>query len=245
MITQNFRNGLIALVFASVTSAASAQISNVATNGRPETYRPVSPLPPELGFCYDHASTALEGALRGQAQLTHAQGNYLLSLSQAQILSGVARSLQIENRGQWIDLRVANRNRLAAERQSSLAAQRAKNSALRHDRYRAAYRLSARQFDRTTGTIAWPALLLDEKYADVRTQIDELYRHQVAGFLGERSVEIERTVERLQTAVRRDFRNLDREDYHAAQKFLRGLKYEPEFAATESGQYDLAYRSAE
>src|ERR1700755_1892491 len=102
MFTCQFTRGSVVLV-------AVLQASVVWGQRDGHEFRPVSPLPPELGFSYDHASTALEGALRGRAQLTYSAGAYWLALSQAMTCQEEARQLAIANRERFVNSQRANR----------------------------------------------------------------------------------------------------------------------------------------
>jgi hypothetical protein len=224
-----------------------AQFNGIGNQEPPPYFQPVPPLPPHLGEWYHHDSTAAGNFLRGQASVMHANGSYLLSLSQSAILWEIARSQDLLNRQKWIDFRAAHSTRLAAERQRSLDARREKNEATRRERYSAAYRLSSWQLDRTSGAIAWPTALLADEYAGGRSRLDEMFREGAssAGSRCQHRTEIMQCVDRLRSQVRRNIGKLDRDDFAAAQKFLCGLTYEAEFETAGWEADGLAYRQPE
>ena len=112
-----------------------------------------------------------------------------------------------------------------------LAEKRVKNEASRAARYQAAFRLGPNELDRSTGRIDWPRVLLDEQFDEERRQLDDLFERwfEYAGPpLGDVS-EIERTSHRLSRALDWRLVECSPQEKLAAQKFLRGLKYEPLF----------------
>jgi hypothetical protein len=194
----------------------------------------VSPNPVELGFTQHHSSTAAEGFLRGKAAVIQANGNFLLSASQAEILLQQARALDRENdlqqtaalltqRKLWDDARVQARKDRDARRLAGqqLAAERATTV------YRDAYQLSVNELDPITGEINWPVVLTADIFAPQRAQLEQLIKqHFIYGELPpETATEIVRLVDSVSKSLRREIRSVPREEYGAAQKFLMGLKY--------------------
>jgi hypothetical protein len=198
-------------------------------------HQPVPPLPVEFGFSQDHSSTAAEGFLRGKAAVIQAQGNFLLSKSQATILFEQARALDRENdlrqtqallaqHAMWREGRYAERKEFEARREAG----RAKIEARQQVVHRAAYQLSPEVLNPATGKIRWPVALQSTKFAGEREQIDELMRQHVGYGSSQADVakEITRLTKEMATSLRSEIRNLAKEDYIAAQKFLLGLKLE-------------------
>jgi hypothetical protein len=176
---------------------------------------------------YHHASTAQEGALRGRAALRQADGNYLLSYSQAAILAEQHRWLALSNRQRWIEYRIGWRLWRDIEREARVAKKRHSNELLRPSKY-AVYRLHSTQLDRATGQLTWPRALQAAEYNDLRQQLNSLFRYRVAYGSDESSIqnEIESCIARLRQDLRRSRGRLDGEQYFAAQRFLNGLLYE-------------------
>ncbi|MEX2308951.1 MAG: hypothetical protein WD738_15225 [Pirellulales bacterium] len=214
-----------------------------AAESNPESYKqppgpfhhPIPPYPVEMGFTQHHSSTAYEGWQRGRAALIQAWGNYQLSESQAEILSEQARWMNRENDLKQTEALHAQqamwrqaRKQLRADQDASQAEGQKKLAARRATVYRDVYRLSASQFDRTTGQITWPVVLQDAKYQAACDRVNELFRTHV-GYGEPQPVtadEIARCIEPLIRALRKDVSNVTRTDYLAAQKFLISLKYE-------------------
>jgi hypothetical protein len=198
-------------------------------------YRPVPPLPAELGFSYHHASTALEGALRGQAAVTHAAGNYWLSVSQAMICHEIARGLAIENDQAWITFRTSNRQRILAGRDRRKAAKHGINEANRQAKYQAAYELTSHQFDRVTGVVEWPQLLRNTEYDGSRSTVEPLIRERLeCPDDSQSTTALVRELKLARLALRDQIGTVSPKEYISAQKFLVGLLYETEYGALKS-----------
>ena len=217
----------IVLVLFSVAAAESDPNSYNSPPG--PFHHPVPPYPVEMGFCQDHSSTLFESWQRGRAAMIQAWGNFHLSASQALILREQARWIGRENDLKWREARLQFRQERAArkvEGQKKLAERRSTV-------YREAYQLSADEFEPSTGSINWPLVLQHAAYQQARERVDELFRTH-AGY-GEpqptTAAEIARSIEPLVRALQKEMRNLPRNDYLAAQRFLIGLKFEAESLA--------------
>jgi hypothetical protein len=229
------RNGLAAVLLFTLATTAVAQ--NGGEMGY-DFYRPVSPLPPELQFTYDHASTALEGALRGQAQVIHASGNYWLSIAQAMICREQARTLDLLNRQRWVEYRIGLHQWLELKRQGHIDDVRRSNDAKRPTKY-AVYRLDSTKLDRATGAIAWPTALEAVEFGTLRRQLETLFALRVGGASPAVATasDIAVCTRKLGDALRRHRAELDRDDYLAAQRFLCGLGFEAEAVNSSSNTF--------
>jgi len=223
---------LVSLLTLSASIAQSPE--NYTSIGSGSIHQPVSPFPVEMGFSQHHSSTALEGALRGKAAVIQAWGNFELADSQAQILLEQARSLDRENdlaqtaalhaqQKMWRDNRIQARK----TRDSRVAEGRVILAARRATVYRDAYQLSPAELNAATGEISWPMTLRVARYEQDRARLDELFREHVSygAPQDEMSREIARVVDRLTRTLQADIQFMPRDEYVAAQKFLKGLKY--------------------
>ncbi len=237
MFAKRFKIQMVLIVFVSQMSSAFAW--EAGQYGEPSEYfQPVSPLSPELGFSYHHASTAWEGALRGEAEVLHATGSYWLAITQALICREQARALALGNRQRWIEHCIASRNRRALERDRRSSEQRRANEESWSARF-AVYRLDDDQLDRTTGAIEWPSALKPAEYAKLRGRLEELFRGQAGyGAVPFTGSDIVRCTNTFSDELRRHRFEIDRVEYLAAQKFLSGLKYEAELGLVRTGLED-------
>src|SRR4051812_31582594 len=245
MFTTKTIYGCLVLILA-IPSVANAQQSSQAYELPPVRYQPVSPWPPHMGESYHHDSTVAGNYFRGQAGLVYANGNYWVSVSQAAILFEYARSLDNCNRKQWIELRAWNRKRLQAERQQSLSAKRVKHEAVRQTTYKAAYGLTEDELDRESGQITWPIALHAPEYDGLRSRLNELFSTVACGDhqFTPRADEIAVCADNLARVLGRNIKTIERSDYLAAQKFLCGLKYEPEFSKPAVTNPTASYESS-
>src|SRR5262245_37667190 len=183
---------------------------------------------------YGFSSTALEGALRGKAAVIDALGNFDVNEGQAAILREHARTLDRDNdvqqtaalyaqKGLWQQARDAARQAQAARD----AEGKVKFAELRATLYKRAYTLSASELNPHTGEIYWPNALQAAKFETDRRRVEQLYRMLVSYPDPQPEVveEIGRHVDALARALRADICSLPRDEYLAAHKFLRGLKY--------------------
>ena len=229
-------SAVFAVMMLLASRAALAQ-SDYEYNDKPPGpfHQPVSPFPVEMGFSQNHSSTAAEGFQRGRAALIQAWGNLQLSESQAEILWEQSRWLNRENdlkltqalgakQQMWRDSREAVRKHDEAR----AAEGKVKLSARRSTVYRETYRLSPAELNLGTGEIHWPAALQTANYQVVRERVNELFRQHV-GYGDPQpgtAVEIARCTDQLIRSLKSEIRTLPRDQYFAAQKFLRGLKLE-------------------
>lgn len=217
----------VCLLIAIVGQAGSTPAQTYVSPLYNELHGAAQPLPPELGLAIHHSATVLEGALRGQSQLTHARGSYLLAHSQALVYREHARALALTNRQRWVDYQDARRNRRAEQWRLRTAEQRRTNESRRPAKF-TAYHLQSNQFDRESGAIAWVPVLQGPEYANLRGSLNVLFADfaRNAAIPPAEANEIVKYTNRLRDELRLHRGSLDRGQYLAAQKFLCGLAYE-------------------
>jgi hypothetical protein len=201
-------------------------------------HAPTFPFSPPEAW-HDHSSTAYEGALRGSAVLTRAQGEKNLLDAQARISNEHARSLSYDNDVQFTQSRFQIKEMKQTyrdqERQRSLQ-RRYQGKQLHGQRdlnLAQTYRLTNYQFNWKTGAIHWPATIASPRYASHRHRIailvDQMYRYDLPGDKFYRE-QLARACDELRDQLREDATQhggLRSEEHQAAQRFLVGLKYTP------------------
>jgi len=123
-----------------------------------------------------HASTALEGALRGKAAVIDAAGRFNRNTAEAAILAEQARTLQLENDEQEV---VSYFNKKALNRDAREAASLPTPSVedvLRYNQTRNPNRLSTYQLDPVSGAIHWPEVLRLPEFAAGREALQQRIR---------------------------------------------------------------------
>ena len=197
-----------------------------------------SPTPlyaPDMFHTYHHDSTFPSALVRARAALLYSQGAYLVNHNQALILHELARWMYLRNRVEVtrslyarLELQRVYREQQRMLRQARIAAGLASLAERQRTYYHTTYRLSPSELDLATGWITWPEILEHSKYSDYREQVDELYRIHLG--YGDPQVDtaarIVDSVESWEKVLRHDRVRMPREVFLAAQKFLRGLKYE-------------------
>lgn len=226
---------LAVIAVALLSTAAVAEETDPIAIGYHAPNFPYSP--PEAW--HDHSSTALEGALRGAAVLTQAQGAKNLMDSQARIYNEEARSRYFDNRVKYsvtqFQIKEVKNAYRDLERQRTL--ERRYNGKRLHDErdqnLAETYRLTDYEFNWETGDIYWPAWVAGPRYGAQRHRIavivDQMYRYGLANDKFYRE-ELARACDSLRDQLRDDaqqHRELRVEEYLNAQRFLVGLKYMP------------------
>src|SRR5262245_5587458 len=220
---------VLALVAAHRVAAQSGDYGSMT--GGPSSY---SPYMGSYSAPYGFSSTALEGALRGKAAVIDALGNFDVNEGQAAILREHARALDRDNDVQQTVALFAQQALWQQARDSARQARavrdaegKLKFAELRSTVYKRAYSLSATELNPRTGEIYWPAALQALKFETGRRCVERLYP-TLASYPDpqpELVEEIGRHVDALVRTLRTDMCNLPRDEYLAAHKFLRGLKY--------------------
>jgi hypothetical protein len=164
--------------------------------------------------------TPAESYARGQAETLRAQGEAYKNAAAGMVSYEQARSEYIKNQEQWLQLQAERRQyhdqKAAADRaqlQRRLAAPRPEP-----------VRLTDAQFDRSQGTLEWPALLQAAAYEADRKQLEELVgvRHHT-GDAGAVSEQIITLAKAMQTKLKGQIREVDPHQYLDARKFLDAL----------------------
>lgn len=234
--------GIVAAVIAVAlltTAAVAEQTSPIAVGYHAPTF-PFSP--PEAW--HDHSSTAYEGALRGRAVLTRAQGEKNLLDAQAGLVDEHALSLSYDNDVKFTQSRYQIKEMKEAyrdlQRQRSLN-RRYQGKQLHDERDQnlaETYRLTEYEFNWETGAIYWPAWIASPRYASHRHRIailvDQMYRYDLAQDKFYRE-ELARGCDSLRDQIRADAKQskqLRTQAYQGTQRFLVGLKYTPRLLDT-------------
>jgi hypothetical protein len=120
------------------------------------------------------ASTPQEGWARGQADLIRAQADAYETAARGAISYEQARTSYMENRLRWHQIALQRQQMGEEQRANKAAAERA----ARERRQATAVvkppeRLSDSLYDRTTGVIQWPELLMTSPFAEERALLDQ------------------------------------------------------------------------
>lgn len=203
------------LALALTASVASAQ------NGVP-------PLPVRSpALVQHHASTFEEGIQRGAADRVRAAGEYNYNTALAAIHAQTAVSKYLDNQIKrtqtYFEKRRINRQARAAERGPRSTTQQRE----RISKSRTPQRLTAAQYNRALGRVAWPEALKSPQFAAIRTAIDGLVKDRAASSAADRQIQM--LAGNMKTQLKTQIRQLAPADYMAAKTFLSKLQYETQF----------------
>jgi hypothetical protein len=125
---------------------------------------------------YNSASTAAEGAANGAANVIQAAGQASLNASQARINNQDAYSKAIDNSTKSVNAFWEQKDIYNARLDQKLAGVTEKRNV-----YLANHglgTLTPEQFDRTTGTVFWPRILMQPEYDEYRNTLDKLFKQR-------------------------------------------------------------------
>jgi hypothetical protein len=221
---------LVTLVLAQHAMAQVPQASPTF-GGQPGVSFPIVPVPPgfgaRLGPDYHHASTALEGAMRGVAEIQNASANQALGFSAAQINFETARRMQMEDRVRNVETYWAARNAWQANRNRELAQRRNRTAQAQPAASKAATAASPTILGNTAGEIAWPTWLLGEERASYRRLVEAVSYRELSG--NARPADYARLAEAtdgLLADLRNDVTQIRGDEYVEAKRFLERLALE-------------------
>jgi hypothetical protein len=177
----------------------------------------------------NHASTAAEGFLNGQARVIEAasQANYLNSI--AAVNYQEANSKWIDNQKKYLtnyyEHKVYSkeiRDRYAKQPPTREQVTRIAMSALPEP-------LTAQAYDRASGQLVWPHILRSSEYDAFRKRIDELMGKRSTIVDGNGSAferEVSSLVEAMRMLLKTNLQSVTDNQYAESQAFLRSLAFE-------------------
>lgn len=184
-----------------------------------------------------HASTATEGFLRGQASVIQAAGqtNYLNSIALVNLQEAKRRA--IANHGLYVKTYFENKELNQQYRERYAASPPTKEQWARVVAAALPDRLSAEQFDPTTGKLIWPHVLRGDEYKAFRSRIDDLMATRTPENSGDGSPHQRRLAEltnAMKLVLKSNIDSLSASQYGAAKMFLLSLEYEALLPASEA-----------
>jgi hypothetical protein len=171
--------------------------------------------------------TADGNYLSGLSQVIQSQGEYNLSTSKGLINYEDARAKYIDNVNRWtqayFQMREANQAYQIQNAQRNRHTPEAIAQAAASELPR---KLSSRELDAVTGRITWPEALMDEQFADLRNDIENLFdaRARTKRALAT-SVKIRDDARLMMDLLRENIELMPANDFIAARKFILALDY--------------------
>jgi len=184
--------------------------------------------PWSLGGSGSYGGGTAEGNyLSGLSQVIHSQGDYNLSTSQGLIYYEDARAKYIDNVNKWtqayFQMREANQ---AFQLQNAQRNRRTPEAIAQAAASELPRKLSSREFDPLTGRIAWPEVLMDEQFAGLRNDLENLFDAQArTKRTAATSVKIRDDARLMMDLLRENIEGVPASEFIAARKFILALDY--------------------
>lgn len=187
------------------------------------------------GYGYSYRPTWSEGYLRGKADLVRSQGMANLLNAQAWTQAEEARARNLENKVLALntyherrrintETRFGHLHAKAVERKADQA--QFVSTALDNGiDPRRPVGLSPAELNRRTGELNWPLLLQTEHFARARGSVDHFFamRAKFDGINPDHYIPFRNWIERIKAELHLSVNTLPKEDYAAAQDFLRRI----------------------
>jgi hypothetical protein len=219
---------------------AVAVLGTAAAWGPPANAQNGVLTPPISNWTYqNHASTAAEGFLQGQAAVVTSvgQANYLNSVAAVNFQEAVRRN--IENHGLYVRTRIENRELNRQYRERYEAPQMTQERWQRIIAASLPERLTAEQFDSATGRLIWPHILRGDEYKAFRDPIDELLSSRTPETSGDGSPnqrELDQLVKGMMALLKSNIDTVSASQYGSAKWFLMSIAYEAKQATSHDPQ---------
>lgn len=187
----------------------------------------------------NHASTAAEGFLQGQAAVVRSVGeaNYMNSVAAVNFQEAVRRN--IENHGLYVRTKIENKELNRQYRERYAAPQMTQERWQRVIAASLPDRLTADQFDSATGRLVWPHILRGNEYKAFRDPIDELLASRTPETTGDGSPnqrELDQLVKGMMALLKSNIDTVSASQYGAAKWFLMSIAYEAKHALSHDPQ---------
>jgi hypothetical protein len=170
--------------------------------------------------------TVASNSLNGMSNVIRADGEYNLPTSATGVNNEEARSRYLDNKKKWSENYRQMSEQRSAIAQGSAAARHspeALNAAAKTELPRT---LGPDRLDPVTGRLTWPEVLLAEKFADQRKEVEQLFelRAMTSHSAGTRQ-KIRTFTGHMSDMLHRQVKDIPANDYIAARKFLDSLDY--------------------
>ena len=179
----------------------------------------------QWGYVDNRASTPAESYARGMSDVVRSRGQYNLDTSAAAINVSQARSNEIDNYSKWtntyFEARATNRAYRAAEKGPRPSSE----DWVRWAKEGAPKPLSPGQFDPVTGKINWPTMLQASEFAELRSEMDELFakRATESSLTIQDFVKIDNTAKSLLAELKKYIRDVPANQSIASKEFVKSL----------------------
>lgn len=173
--------------------------------------------------------------LEGTGKLLQGAGSYNLSTAQAIDTLEMARSKSIQNYRDAIDARYTTKRINEMYRAQKYAQERMSPEQLsRVTKAKLPDPLSAAQYNRGTGELVWPSVLMMPEFSGDRRAIEQAFAHRRGERVGMASnfyLEVSQSARQMHDKMLSQIDNLSTTDSIAARRFLKSVEFEARHVA--------------
>jgi len=173
------------------------------------------------------ASTVGESHARGIADVTRSQGMYNLMTSEAALNMSDVQRKQLENyrlgTETYFEVRQMNRQYREAER----GPRPTMEDAVRYAQMGRPRPLTSQELDSVSGQISWPILLQDERFAQHRDELEDIFARRAAsgGLDADAFLRAQKLTDEMIGQLKQEVRDVPPQQYATAKTFLQSLSY--------------------
>ncbi len=221
---------LAALLFGA--QAASAQQYSQQSSATQSYSQSAPPVQNSLGYgSYNYGAGFYESSvMEGAGSLLTGAGSYNLQSAQAIDTLEMAKAKYIQNYRDAIDARYAIKRANDMYRAEKFAKEKTSPELLsRVIQAKLPDRLSAAEYDRRTGEMNWPAVLLAPEFAADRQAVEQAFAQRRGEDVGVTSIfyrEVSQRAQRMHNTMLSKIENIPTSDSIAARKFLKSIEFE-------------------
>ena len=202
-----------------------------------QEYWPPAQQPLGYGSYNFGVGTYESSVLEGTGKLLQGAGSYNLSTAQAIDTLERARSKSIQNNRDAIEARYMMKRINDTYRAQKYSQERMSPELLsRIAKAKLADPLGAAQYNRGTGELVWPSVLMTAEFSNDRRAIERAFAHQHGEESGATSNfyrEVSQSAQRMHDKMLSQIAKLSTTDSIAARRFLRSVEYEARHVAVD------------
>lgn len=197
------------------------------------------PVQQPLGYGFNFGVGTYESSvLEGRGKLLQGAGSYNLSTAQAIDTLEMARSKSIQNDRDAIEARYTIKRINDSYRAQKYSQERMSPELLsRVIKAKRPDPLSAAEYNRQTGELVWPSVLMTPEYSVDRRAIEQAFAHRSGkneGLAANFHREVSQSVQRMHGKRLSQIDSLSTTDSIAARRFLKGVEYEARHIAVNT-----------
>ncbi len=194
----------------------------------------------EPGPLYHHASTIDQGYLDGWAAVNRSIGQARYNSALAARHYQAAYEHALDNALRKVDFYYGRKTMRRQYEEKHRRPQLTLKRILQHNKMRTPDRLTPQQFSESTRRLYWPPALSGDIFTTERDRLDQLFADRTPTNSGRGSSnlrQIAQSVERLTELLGQRVRSgeIDAQEFCAANRFLRSVRYEAHFTSRDFG----------